>query len=758
MAQQKRMQFFLGAVDKLTPAFTSIAGASKDLTSKVQELNYGLTGVNKSLKTVEAYKKNKLASVALKNEWQSAEEKVGLLAKGIKDTEKPTLKQRQDFLKAKEAASKLKKQFEKTKDKSIELKSSLKALGHDTSNLSKLTNKLKADKERLTKSIEKETQALKKQNLVAAEKEKKLEKASQLALAGQATKSAGLSILGAAQAPLTTAMNFEQSMSLVEAKAFTGEKDRDKRKKMMEPIKAQALELGASTSFSATDVSGAQAELAGAGLNGKSILGVTEGLLTMAKAGGLALDSAADLSTGLLNMYDMDKSESGIKNSMEGIGDILAKTASDTKTNMAEMAEVFKYAGSGANALGVDLAGTAGLVSALANNNIKASEAGTALRGILSRLAAPTSAAKKELEKLQIQTKDSEGNFRNINTIFEEFAEKTEHLGNTEKARIAKLIAGETAQSGFLALMKEAGKTVEINIKGEKKQISSLKNLSRGYKEAGGYAKRMSDIMSDNTQDSFTQLSSATEGLSISLGSSFAPVAKIAAVALTGLAGAVTGLTNYFPNLTAVIGSTIVVGGGLLVGLGSLGAAMSAAPFIIAGFSSALVASQAVLGFASGAMNLFAIAVKGVTLAFASNPLGMAIAGIAILGAGLSQVITYWDEIEDFASKAGDWFGDLLGGDKEASLGIKGTPALAYSASGSGKIPERPKPLNQRSETELKKIGVVKNQTNTSVIEAPISIKIEGNGDPEAIGKAVKENIRILQDEQNKRHSRRNYD
>ena len=544
---------------------------------------------------------------------------------------------------------------------------------------------------------------------------------------GIAAQGAGRAMTGALTAPLGVGLDFESQMSRVEAKAFAGVSDRGERKALMAPLVAQAEELGKTTSYAASQVALAQAELAGAGFGKKAILEVTSGLLTMAKAGDIALESAADLSTGLINMYGLEKS----KEDMSSIGDILAKTAADTKTNMSEMGEVFKYAGVNANKLGISLTQTASLVSALASNNIKASEAGTALRGIFSRLAAPTGAAAAELERLGIKTKDSSGNFKDISEIMGSFAKATKDLGNAEQIRLAKTVAGEEAAAAFLVLAKESASHREVEIEGIKRQVNGLKALEYGYKEAGGYAQRMSDIMTDNTKNSFDELSSSTEALSITIGRSLAPSTDWLTGKIKSLTITTNNLIKDHPTLTSSLAGVSAGMAGLLTVAGTLGATMSAFPFVVRGVSGVLKGGSVAIGLASKAVLGLASAFKFVRLAFLGTPLGW-IAGIATVVGTLAY---NWESVVGWMKSAKDTVSDWMGfADNQPEV----------------------KTLAKMNKTELAAAGVSNSQSSIQM-NAPITINATG-GNPDEIGTSLRESLNQVFDEQRRKLERRNYD
>ena len=149
-------------------------------------------------------------------------------------------------------------------------------------------------------------------------------------------------------------------------------------------------------------------------------------------------------------------------------------------------------------------------IGLMANSGIKASQAGTSLRSIFTRLSTDAGASSKSLGALGILTKklgvefyDAQGKVRPLNDIINESRTAWKNLSQEEQSNYAKKIAGQNAISGWNALMNASAKDVE-------KLNSALKN-------ADGTAEQMSDTMLDNLGGDVTKLSSAFEGLQLAV-------------------------------------------------------------------------------------------------------------------------------------------------------------------------------------------------------------------------------------------------
>ena len=113
----------------------------------------------------------------------------------------------------------------------------------------------------------------------------------------------------------------------------------------------------------------------------------------------------------------------------------MAKSANVANLDLRLMAETFKYAVPYANKLGVSMEQLGAMTGVMADNGIKGSMAGTALREGLSRLAAPPEEAAKALKKLNIQTADADGNLLPMTVILKQLNKALKGMGNPQQIK-----------------------------------------------------------------------------------------------------------------------------------------------------------------------------------------------------------------------------------------------------------------------------------------------------------------------------------
>lgn len=195
------------------------------------------------------------------------------------------------------------------------------------------------------------------------------------------TRTLTLPIASFMDSSLEAGMSFEAMMSKVRAITDDGEADFEARAQKLEAL---AVQLGAQTKFTATEAAQAMVYMGMAGWDTEQIIAGLPGVMDLAAASGEDLGTVSDIVTDSLTAFGMSADESG------RYADILAQAARRSNTDVAKMGETFKYVAPIAGAMGYSAEDTAVAIGLMANQGIKASQAGTTLRGAISRLASPT--------------------------------------------------------------------------------------------------------------------------------------------------------------------------------------------------------------------------------------------------------------------------------------------------------------------------------------------------------------------------------
>lgn len=296
---------------------------------------------------------------------------------------------------------------------------------------------------------------------------------------------------------IDTYKNFEAAMSQVQA--ISGATSSELIK-----LTNKAKEMGATTKFTAEESAEAFNYMAMAGWKTEDMLGGIEGILNLAAASGESLATTSDIVTDALTAFGMTASDAN------HFADVLAVASSNANTNVSMMGETFKYVGAAAGALDYSIEDVALAVGLMANSGIKASQAGTELNSIFTRLSTNTNGARDAIEELGVSFFDSKNKARPFGEILSDLRVAVKGFtDDKQKFSFMNTVAGTRAQAGLIAML-EASE-------------DDYKKLTEAVNNADGTAARMAEIMLDNLQGSITLLQSAADGVKISFGERLSP-------------------------------------------------------------------------------------------------------------------------------------------------------------------------------------------------------------------------------------------
>lgn len=181
-------------------------------------------------------------------------------------------------------------------------------------------------------------------------------------------------IVGGLRDAISTIIEFEKKNSTLAAILGT-------TKKSIKDLTDEARRLGATTSYTAAQVTALQIELAKLGFFKEDIKAMTPSVLKFAKAVDTDLASAATLAGATLRIFNLDAEDTERALSTMAIG------TTSSALNFEYLNSAMSTVGPVANSFGFTIEETIALLGALANSGFDASSAATATRNILLNLA-----------------------------------------------------------------------------------------------------------------------------------------------------------------------------------------------------------------------------------------------------------------------------------------------------------------------------------------------------------------------------------
>ncbi len=533
--QQKKLQDSLKSVNSLQGKVDGYNKASNAISQQNEKLARLQTEHQKTAQKIQTHQQNaERLRAKIEETGDATGELTAQLVREENEVQKNTEKLRSNESQIQRTRASIEQQTQQLDRMGEELREA----GVNTDNLEEANGRLQRSYERLQNSqqtLQRLNQA--QQNINESISHTK----TQLAGTVGVMVAAGAAIYNG---PVKKAAEFQEQMSTVQA--ISGATGDD-----LQLLSEKAKQMGATTKFTAKEAGEAMEYMAMAGWKTKDMMGGIEGVMNLAAASGEELAAVSDIVTDAMTAFGMaaDGTTNGVSNATH-FADVLAQASSNANTNVGMMGETFKYVAPVAGSLGYSLEDTATMIGVMANSGIKASNAGTALRSIMTRLSTDAGASSKSLgalgiltEKLGVQFYDSEGKTRDLAKVIGETREAWKGLTQEEQNNYAKKIAGQSGISGFLALMNA--------------EQADFDKLAASINNADGAAKAMADTKLDNLNGQITLMQSAWDALQVELGEMLLPVLTDLIKKATEVLGVVTTFVQKNPEMTKTIAKVV---------------------------------------------------------------------------------------------------------------------------------------------------------------------------------------------------------
>ena len=447
--------------------------------------------------------------------------------------------------------------------------------------------------------------------------------------AGKQISVASAAVTGLGVAAVKTAADFDSAMANVAA--ISGATGDD-----LQALRDKAREMGEKTKFSASEAADAMSYMAMAGWKTGDMLYGIEGIMHLAAASGEDLATTSDIVTDALTAFGLTAEDSA------HFADILAAASSNANTNVSMMGETFKYCAPVAGALGYSAEDVAEAIGLMGNAGIKSTQAGTALRTMMTKLQGELKLSGEALGEVTIQTANADGSMRELSDILADCRTAFSKMSESEAAAAAETLVGKNAMSGFLALMNSAPGDID--------------KLRNAIDNCDGSAENMAAIMQDNLNGQLTILKSQLEELAISFGEMLMPVIRKVVTAVQGFVDKLNNMDEAQRKTIITIGLVIAALGPFLVILGTVistvGKSMKAYASAAKGIKKLMVAVKS----GTGIFGKLGTALGGI-----SAPVLAIVAVIAVLVAAFTHlwktndgfrenIIATWTQIKETVS------------------------------------------------------------------------------------------------------------
>lgn len=557
-----------------------------------------LSGVDKKLYDVEQSLKdvNKLLKLDPTNT-ELLNQKQKLLQQSISETKNrlETLKQASEqaaktagnYDAWKEAYTPIQEEIVKTNEKMDKLKKSMKSMEEsgqiDTEEYKKLQTEVDQSSDRLKELKAQKKQvddefgqpispegfdSLQREIVETEQKLKSLKETTGSASANLAKVSAvsgefGNKVKGVGQSllPVTGALTGVGAASTVMANNFNDAMSQaagalDKPMSEMEDLRQLAIQTGQDTVFSATDAGNAITELAKGGLTEADIkAGALKTTMDLAASSGMDLGEAANVVVQAMGAFGLSANESA------EAANALAGAAAASSTDVEPLTQALAQCSAGAKNAGWSIQETTAVLARFADAGIEGSDAGTSLKTMLQRLAAPTDSAATMIEQLGIQTRDSSGTLLGASEIAEELQDKLGGLDSASRDAALSTIFGSDAMRAATVMMNSG-------TEGLQKYIDAANDQEAAQRLANSQ-------MSDGSR-AIEELKGSLETAAIQIGDTLAPIVQKVAELITALVNKFSALPEGVQQVIVVVGILVAALGPLLMVIGQISLEISA--------------------------------------------------------------------------------------------------------------------------------------------------------------------------------------
>ena len=615
-----------------------------------------LYGVEQSLKDVNKLLKLDPTNTELLNQKQK------LLQQSISETKNrlETLKQASEqaaktagnYDAWKEAYTPIQEEIVKTNEKMDKLKKSMKSMEEsgqiDTEEYKKLQTEVDQSSDRLKELKAQKKQvddefgqpispegfdSLQREIVETEQKLKSLKETTGSASANLAKVSAvsgefGNKVKGVGQSllPVTGALTGVGAASTVMANNFNDAMSQaagalDKPMSEMEDLRQLAIQTGQDTVFSATDAGNAITELAKGGLTEADIkAGALKTTMDLAASSGMDLGEAANVVVQAMGAFGLSANESA------EAANALAGAAAASSTDVEPLTQALAQCSAGAKNAGWSIQETTAVLARFADAGIEGSDAGTSLKTMLQRLAAPTDSAATMIEQLGIQTRDSNGDLLGASEIAEELQNKLGGLDSASRDAALSTIFGSDAMRAATVMM-------DSGTEGIQKYINAANDQEAAQRLANSQ-------MSDGSR-AIEELKGSLETAAIQIGDTLAPIVQKVAELITALVNKFSALPEGVQQVIVVVGILVAALGPLLMIIGQISLGISA----VAGALSKL---SGIGGVATKLVGGIKTAVTGLLGMITAHPV------IAVITAIIAALVTLYNKCE--------WFRDGVNG------------------------------------------------------------------------------------------------
>ena len=386
---------------------------------------------------------------------------------------------------------------------------------------------------------------------------------------------ADLSFAGLAK----TSMNYDQTIARIGVKAGA-------TKGEMSKLGSTIKKLTVDTVFSMDEIAGAAEYMVQNGRTASQVIEELGAVTGLATVGNVDLARSADIVASTMNMFSRQNLTAA------QVANLFAKAANTSGANVENLAKSLENCGPQAAALNIPFEQLMATLATMGDNAIKGGKAGTALKNLFQRMAAPTKEAAAAIEKYNLQTAQAKIVSGDLKGGLLEMKKALDlnKISSNEQQKAVKQLAGAYGSAGLTSVLNTATDELMVTFEAMEKGLVTTGDLDKGMNKLMSTIQGQVMRFSANVQLAFYNLYTQAN-------SSIAKVMDVFNNFLSmlnsgaGIQSALKYLENEFNKLPKILSNAIengIKGVNSFINGGSLDSILSIGSNIVKGITSGI--------------------------------------------------------------------------------------------------------------------------------------------------------------------------
>lgn len=386
---------------------------------------------------------------------------------------------------------------------------------------------------------------------------------------------ADLSFAGLAK----TSMNYDQTIARIGVKAGA-------TKGEMSKLGSTIKKLTVDTVFSMDEIAGAAEYMVQNGRTASQVIQELGAVTGLATVGNVDLARSADIVASTMNMFSRQNLTAA------QVANLFAKAANTSGANVENLAKSLENCGPQAAALNIPFEQLMATLATMGDNAIKGGKAGTALKNLFQRMAAPTKEAATAIEKYNLQTAQAKIVSGDLKGGLLEMKKALDlnKISSNEQQKAVKQLAGAYGSAGLTSVLNTATDELMVTFEAMEKGLVTTGDLDKGMNKLMSTIQGQVMRFSANVQLAFYNLYTQAN-------SSIAKVMDVFNNFLSmlnsgaGIQNALKYLENEFNKLPKILSNAIengIKGVNSFINGGSLDSILSIGSNIVKGITSGI--------------------------------------------------------------------------------------------------------------------------------------------------------------------------